>query len=53
MDLIALGYYAAVCGVLGVASPWLGSFFMRFIIGGIVGVGAAALLPQVHAALAY
>jgi hypothetical protein len=49
MDPISLGYYAAVCAALGVAGPWLGSLIVRLIIGALVGIGAAALLPQVQA----
>jgi hypothetical protein len=49
MDPISLAYYAAICGVLGVASPWMGSLPVRLIVGALVGIGAAALLPQVQA----
>lgn len=53
MDPITLGYYAAICGTLSLASPWLGSMIVRLVIGVIVGLGAAAALPQVHAAITY
>jgi hypothetical protein len=49
MDPVSLGYYAAICGVLGIASPWLGALPVRLVVGALVGVGAAALLPQVQA----
>jgi hypothetical protein len=53
MDPITLGYYAIICGGLSLASPWLGSVLVRLAIGVGVGLGAAALLPTVHAALTY
>ncbi len=48
MDIITVSYYAFVCGVLGLAGPSLGKPVLRLIIGGIVGVIAAALLPAVR-----
>ncbi len=48
MDIIAVSYYAVVCGVLGLASPRLGMPVLRLIIGCVVGVLAATLLPAVR-----
>lgn len=48
METTSLAYYAAVCGVLGVISPWLGSFLVRLVLGAIVGLVAAGALPFVQ-----
>ncbi len=45
MDPFALIFYAAVCGLLGLAGPRLGSAPVRLIVGAIVGVVAVTLLP--------
>ena len=45
MDYISLGFYAAVCGVLSLVAPGLGSMLVRLGIGAMVGIAAAALLP--------
>ncbi|UXX82250.1 hypothetical protein [Roseovarius pelagicus] len=52
MDLIALGFYAMICGVLGLAGPRLGAAPMRLGIGAVVGIAAAATLPFIKAAIA-
>ena len=51
MDLISLGFYAAICGVLSAVGPAFGGFIMRFGIGIAVGAGAAWLLPVLKVAL--
>lgn len=51
MDIITVSYYAFVCGVLGLAGPRLGKPPVRLIIGAIVGVLAASLLPSVRGML--
>lgn len=48
MDIITVSYYAIVCGVLGMAGPKLGGTVVRLIIGAVVGVIAATLLPAVR-----
>lgn len=48
MDIITVSYYAVVCGVLGLAGPKLGRPVMRLVIGGLVGIGAATILPTVR-----
>ncbi len=53
MDPVNLLFYAVVCGTLGVASPWLGQPLRRIVIGAVVGVAAAILLPLIKAALGY
>ena len=49
MDLIALGFYACVCGVLSIFAPRLGSLPIRLGIGAIVGAVSAAVLPLLKA----
>ena len=43
-----MAFYACICGVLGVASPRLGSMPVRLAIGAAVGVVAALILPVVR-----
>ena len=38
MDLVALGFYALVCGVLSLAGPVLGTPILRFGIGAVVAI---------------
>lgn len=45
MDLTAIVFYAAVCGVLSMAAPNMGGRISRLAIGAVVGVIAAAVLP--------
>lgn len=45
MDLIALGFYACVCGLLSVFAPSLGGFAVRLGIGAAVGAVSAIILP--------
>ncbi|MHA3979630.1 hypothetical protein ACW9UR_18300 [Halovulum sp. GXIMD14794] len=49
MDLIALIYYAIVCGALGCYAPQIGGFFTRLAVGAAVGVIAALVLPLLRA----
>jgi hypothetical protein len=53
MDPISLGFYAAVCGALSAAGPWLGNLVVRFIVGVAVGLVAAAALPAVRGLMGY
>lgn len=48
MDLIALGFYACVCGVLSVFAARLDTFPARLGIGAVVGAGAAIALPMLR-----
>lgn len=52
MDVIALLYYAAICGLLGWAAPHFGGRLPRFAVGVAVGLAAASLLPMLRALLA-
>lgn len=45
MDIVALGFYACVCGLLGVFAPQLGTFSIRLGVGAAVGAISALLLP--------
>ncbi|NKX45245.1 hypothetical protein [Roseicyclus persicicus] len=52
MDVTALAFYAAVCALLSLAAPRLGTPLLRLGVGALVGIAAAALLPVLRAALA-
>lgn len=52
MDIIALAFYAVVCGLLGLAGPRLGAAPVRLGIGAAVGIIAATALPYIKAVLA-
>lgn len=45
MDIVAICFYAVVCGLLGLTGPLFGGAFLRLITGFLVGAGSAALLP--------
>lgn len=51
MDPVSLGFYATVCGVLGLAGPRLGRAPVRLAIGALVGVVAVTVLPYVKTLL--
>ncbi|MEM9393987.1 MAG: hypothetical protein AAGA38_09025 [Pseudomonadota bacterium] len=51
MDIVALTFYAVVCGVLSLVAPNLGGRAQRLAIGAVVGVMAAAVLPTLRSAL--
>lgn len=51
MDFVTVSYYALVCGLLGLAGPRLGAPVLRLVIGGIVGILAATMLPSLRALL--
>ena len=48
MDPITLGFYAAVCGILSMVAPSLGGRLPRLLIGAIVGIIAASVLPMIR-----
>jgi len=52
MDMTALAFYACVCAALSLASPRLGTPLRRIVVGALVGIAAAALLPILRATLA-
>jgi hypothetical protein len=45
MDLAVSAYYAAICGVLGLAAPRVENPWLRFLLGVVVGVAAARIAP--------
>lgn len=51
MDPISMAFYAIVCGCLSMVAPNLGGIAPRLIVGAIVGVVAATVLPFVHGVL--
>lgn len=51
MDPVSLGFYATVCGLLGLAGPRLGTAPFRLAIGALVGIVAVAALPHVKTLL--
>lgn len=53
MDLTSIAFYAAVCGVLGVAAPNLGGMPIRLAFGAAVGIVAAIILPLLKGMIGY
>lgn len=51
MDPVSLGFYASICGFLGLMGPKLGAAPVRLGIGAGVGVIAVTLLPHVKVLL--
>ncbi|BBU58069.1 MULTISPECIES: hypothetical protein [Mameliella] len=51
MDPVSLGFYASVCGLLGLAGPKLGAAPIRLGVGALVGVLAVSVLPHVKTLL--
>ena len=51
MDPVTLTYYGAICGLLSLAAPRVGSGLLRFALGIAVGLLAAAALPVLRRAL--
>ncbi|QXT40208.1 hypothetical protein [Gymnodinialimonas ceratoperidinii] len=53
MDILALTFYASVCGVLSLASPALGTALLRLAAGAVVGIAAASALPLIRSTIGY
>ena len=51
MDIIALGFYACVCGLLSVFAPQLGTIYVRLGVGAAVGAVSAFVLPLLRNAV--
>lgn len=51
MDPVSLGFYAGVCGLLGLAGPRLGAAPVRLGVGAVVGIVAVTALPYVKTLL--
>ncbi|SMY09013.1 hypothetical protein [Flavimaricola marinus] len=52
MDAINLAYYAVVCALLSAGAPYLERRLVRLLVGAIVGLAAASLLPQLKSLFA-
>ncbi|UWQ95576.1 hypothetical protein [Gymnodinialimonas sp. 57CJ19] len=53
MDMIALSFYAAICGLLSLAAPAFGTPGIRLAVGAGVGIAAAAALPFIRSTVGY
>jgi hypothetical protein len=53
MDPISISFYAIVCGCLSVVAPNLGGIAPRLIVGAVIGVIAALLLPTLRQTIGY
>ncbi|SEW40790.1 hypothetical protein SAMN04488515_2743 [Cognatiyoonia koreensis] len=51
MDVIALAFYACVCGLLSAFAPQLSTFYVRLGVGAVVGIVAATVLPLIKVAM--
>ena len=49
MDPVTLAYYGAICGCLSLVSPRIRPGALRVVLGIVVGLAAAALLPILRA----
>jgi hypothetical protein len=47
-DATVIAWYAVICGVLSAFAPSFGGRIVRIVIGGIVGIVAATMLPMVR-----
>jgi len=52
MDVTVAGFYGVICAVLAALAPVFGKFWVRVVIGTVVGVAAAAFLPMVRDVIA-
>ena len=50
MDPVTMTYYAVICGSLGALSPRVTPGALRIVLGIVVGLAAAALLPVLRRA---
>lgn len=52
-DASAIIWYAAICGALSAFAPSLGGRIARIIIGAVVGIIAATVLPILKGMIGY
>jgi len=45
IDATAIAWYAIICGVLSALAPSFGGRLVRVLVGGVVGIIAATVLP--------
>lgn len=48
IDATAIAWYAVICGVLSALAPSFGGRLVRVVIGGVVGIIAATVLPMIR-----
>ena len=53
MDPISLAFYAVICGLLSLFAPNFGGMFPRLVVGAVVGIAAAAVLPTLKTMMGY
>jgi hypothetical protein len=51
MDPVTLLYYGAICGCLSLVSPRIRPGVLRVLLGIVVGLAAATLLPALRSAI--
>ena len=49
MDLFTISFYASLCALIGLVAPRFRRWYARLIFGAVLGMAAAALLPQIRA----
>ena len=53
IDSTAIVWYAVVCGALAAFAPSLGGRGVRIVIGAVVGIIAASILPFLKSMMGY
>ena len=53
MDPVTMSYYATICALLGLGAGRLSSALLRILLGVVVGLIAAALLPIFRARIGF
>ena len=53
IDMTAIAWYAAICGALAALAPTLGGASRRIIVGAIIGILAATVLPWFRSMMGY
>jgi hypothetical protein len=48
IDATAVAWYAIICGALSALAPSFGGRLVRMLIGGVVGIIAATVLPMLR-----
>ncbi len=48
IDATAIAWYAIICGVLSALAPSFGGRLVRLLVGGVVGIIAATVLPALR-----
>ncbi|WP_417425300.1 hypothetical protein [Hoeflea sp.] len=51
VDMTAVAWYAVICGGLSALAPSFGGRGLRIVVGGVVGIIAARLLPAVRSTI--